>query len=88
MIMCVSLAVPEKVQSLARRIVVGLSSFWESASRGEAFSLPAPKCGSEVPSPAGECRPQMVGEGAQKRSGSKSSRLFGELGETGRALVF
>lgn len=37
------------------------------------FSLPVPKCGSEVPSPAGECRPEMVGGGAQIRSVSQSS---------------
>lgn len=54
MVMCMSLAVPEKVQSLARRIGMGLSSFWESASGGMTFSLPVSKCGSEVPSPAGE----------------------------------
>lgn len=71
--MCRSLTVPEKVQSLARRISMGLSSFWESVSGGIVFFLPVPKYGSEVPSPAGECRPEMIGGGAQTRSVSQSS---------------
>lgn len=93
MVMFTSLAVPKKVQGLARRIGMGLSSFWESVSGGMEFSLPDPKCGSEVLSPAGECGPQMVAGGAQIRSVSQSSRIcsssqFWELRETGRPLVF
>lgn len=84
MVTCMSLAVPEKVQSLARRTGVGLSSFWESISGGVAFSLPVPKCGSEVPSPSGGCKPRMVGGGAQIRAqiGARVQGLYGEsLGE-------
>lgn len=88
MVTCMSLAVPEKVQSLARRTGVGLSSFWESISGGVAFSLPVPKCGSEVPSPSGGRTPRMVGGGAQIRAqiGARVQGLY--MGRVWESLVF
>lgn len=56
-LMCASLTVPKRVQSLAKRFVMDENSCWESVSGGGDVSLQAPKSGSEVPSPAGECRP-------------------------------
>ena len=64
MLTCTSLTVPKRVQSLAKRIGMVESSPWESVSGGGDVSLQAPECGSEVPSPAGECRQRMVGGGA------------------------